>query len=147
MPYSLKATISHNYAYGRENDMVYIENRLNREEAAAAAAARLRARAALTSSRLLGPPAAFVAVETLVAPLDTPPPTPEPEEQEFPDRIALPDVRPGSSLSQNSERSLNSNGSGSASGAGSDDEFEPDLGPEDGLGDVEEEVEEGYAVM
>ncbi|KAJ7796508.1 hypothetical protein B0H14DRAFT_2619831 [Mycena olivaceomarginata] len=50
---------------------------------------------------------------------------------------------------QNSERSLESNRSGSALGAGSDDGFELDLGPEDGLGDVEEEVtvEEGYSVM
>ncbi|KAF8216252.1 hypothetical protein K438DRAFT_1748996 [Mycena galopus ATCC 62051] len=81
-----------------------------------------------------------------IQPLVTPPPTPKPEEQEFSDRISLPDGRPGSSLSQNSEKSLESNGSGSASGTGSDDGFEPDLGPEDSLGDVEE-VEEGYTVM
>jgi hypothetical protein len=32
-------------------------------------------------------------------------------------------------------------------GAGSDDGFEPDLGTKDGLGDVEEEVKEGYVVL
>ncbi|KAF8143030.1 hypothetical protein K438DRAFT_1634402, partial [Mycena galopus ATCC 62051] len=86
------------------------------------------------------------------APPITPPQTPEPED-EFPAHLSLSDSRPGSSLSENSDKSHDSNGSttsvDSAEGSGDDDSEveEPDLGPEDGLGDLEEEVEEGYAVL
>ncbi|KAJ7728797.1 hypothetical protein DFH07DRAFT_969711 [Mycena maculata] len=80
-------------------------------------------------------------------PLVTPSATPELDDLEFPEHIDL-HARPGSSLSQDSQESDDSNRSGSGDLGCEDEEVEePDLGPEDGLGEIEEEVEQGYAVL
>lgn len=85
--------------------------------------------------------------EVPLLPPVTPPRTPEPDDQ----------GRPGSSLSQASGSSKDSDSSASTvdldsekSGSDSEDEGqvgEPDLGPEDGDGFVDDEVQEGYTAL
>ncbi|KAF8133545.1 hypothetical protein K438DRAFT_2128296, partial [Mycena galopus ATCC 62051] len=83
------------------------------------------------------------AEDPVVVDVITPPRTPDIDD------VPLPPERPASSLSVNSTSSGSSGHSGSTgagSNVGSGDELDDgDFGPDDGDGDFEEEVEEGYA--
>ncbi|KAJ7799440.1 hypothetical protein B0H14DRAFT_3491588 [Mycena olivaceomarginata] len=81
--------------------------------------------------------------EVIPPPLATPPGM-----QEFPAYLELPDTRPDSPNSENGDSDSNDSSSDEEDLDDNDKEVEePDLGPEDGLGHVDEEVEEGYAVL